>query len=206
MHFQNLLILAVLALQGNSLDYQPKIRDDIANILQAPSIHNPVVFTAAMRIVQTLQTSPTCNHMAALNLVNSCRSLDADSKDQLMVGSDTELVLDEIKSEYAARLAVCELAGAQTEVPHLCAGFLPSAQACQKSFFSQMFKFQSKDRSPHNLCYPEVTEKQFKACLGALQSKPQWWTSYSNARQNAVVMCQASRDAIEKGTRKYFPT
>ena len=35
-------------------------------------------------------------------------------------------------------------------------------------------------------------------CLKSLQSTPQYWTSFSNARQNAVVMCQASRDVIER--------
>ncbi|KAI9827907.1 MAG: hypothetical protein M1826_006213 [Phylliscum demangeonii] len=35
-------------------------------------------------------------------------------------------------------------------------------------------------------------------CLGVLEKKPQWWTSYSNARQNAMVICQAVRSEIEK--------
>ena len=35
-------------------------------------------------------------------------------------------------------------------------------------------------------------------CLKALESRPQWWTSYSNNRQNAMVICQAARIETEK--------
>jgi len=31
-----------------------------------------------------------------------------------------------------------------------------------------------------------------------LESRPQWWISYSNARQNAVLMCHAARHEVEK--------
>jgi hypothetical protein len=37
-----------------------------------------------------------------------------------------------------------------------------------------------------------------EACLRGLESRPQWWTSYSNSRQNAIVICQAARIEIEK--------
>ncbi|KAI9925205.1 hypothetical protein MW887_006125 [Aspergillus wentii] len=36
------------------------------------------------------------------------------------------------------------------------------------------------------------------SCLKSLESRPQWWTSYSNSRQNAVVICQAARVENEK--------
>lgn len=178
---------------------QLEVRSDISEILQSRSVHNPLVFSAAMRIVQTLQTLPTCNHVAALTLINSCRSLDFDAKKHPEVSANTELVLDEIKSEYAARLAICELTGARAALPNQCADFVPSEKACAKSRFSRILHFLPKDKSAVEVCYSSVSEKQVKACLKALESKPQWWTSYSNARQNAVVMCQASRDAIEKG-------
>lgn len=35
-------------------------------------------------------------------------------------------------------------------------------------------------------------------CLRALESRPQWWTSYSNSRQNAMVICQAARIETER--------
>ncbi|OKL55663.1 hypothetical protein UA08_08963 [Talaromyces atroroseus] len=41
---------------------------------------------------------------------------------------------------------------------------------------------------------PGVVEK----CLSGLESRPQWWTSYSNSRQNAIVICQAARVETEK--------
>lgn len=44
-----------------------------------------------------------------------------------------------------------------------------------------------------------VASRQLGQCLQALESRPQWWTSYSNSRQNAVVMCKAAREDIAKG-------
>lgn len=35
-------------------------------------------------------------------------------------------------------------------------------------------------------------------CLKALESRPQSWTSYSNSRQNAMVVCQAAQIETEK--------
>ena len=43
-----------------------------------------------------------------------------------------------------------------------------------------------------------VPKELLEQCLKALESRPQWWTSYSNSRQNAMVICQASRIEVEK--------
>ncbi|GKZ93620.1 hypothetical protein AnigIFM63604_002065 [Aspergillus niger] len=43
-----------------------------------------------------------------------------------------------------------------------------------------------------------VTKGQLESCLRSLESRPQWWTSYSNSRQNAVVICQAARFENER--------
>jgi hypothetical protein len=54
-------------------------------------------------------------------------------------------------------------------------------------------------RRTTGLGYDDIKGQQLGQCLKSLESRPQWWTSYSNNRQNAVVMCQAARGQIEKG-------
>ncbi|KAI9847510.1 MAG: hypothetical protein M1837_002411 [Sclerophora amabilis] len=44
----------------------------------------------------------------------------------------------------------------------------------------------------------QVAEKHLEQCLKSLESRPQSWTSYSNGRQNAFVMCQAARSIIDR--------
>ncbi|KAI7969967.1 hypothetical protein EIK77_000363 [Talaromyces pinophilus] len=44
----------------------------------------------------------------------------------------------------------------------------------------------------------DFTAPIVEGCLRGLESRPQWWTSYSNSRQNAIVICQAARIEIEK--------
>lgn len=44
----------------------------------------------------------------------------------------------------------------------------------------------------------EVPKELLEQCLRTLESRPQWWTSYSNSRQNALVICHASRIETEK--------
>jgi hypothetical protein len=176
--------------------------DSLASVLQTPSIAQQEVLSQALRIVHSMESAPTCNRLAALNLINDCKSLEQNSDH---IKPESEIALDEVKSEYSARLAVCELLGAKAPVPRECGILVPSPQACGKGRFSSFFSRQKRDSSDGEYCYPEATPTQFERCLRALESRPQSWTSYSNARQNAVVMCHASRDAIERGTRKNIP-
>jgi hypothetical protein len=44
----------------------------------------------------------------------------------------------------------------------------------------------------------EIPKDLLEQCLKTLESRPQWWTSYSNSRQNALVICHASRIETEK--------
>ncbi|KAF3044332.1 hypothetical protein E8E12_008530 [Didymella heteroderae] len=132
--------------------------------------------------------------MAASHLMNECKLLEHAPD---FAKSRPEAYLDNVKTEYAAKLAVCELLSAQppnSAVPPLhCDILVPSSRACNKGgWWSQA------PTKTGRQCYPEHKEYQYSQCLKTLQSSPQYWTSFSNARQNAVVMCQASRDAIER--------
>ncbi|KAF2796189.1 hypothetical protein K505DRAFT_323498 [Melanomma pulvis-pyrius CBS 109.77] len=153
------------------------------------------VLSQALEIIHSMESAPTCNRLAALNLINDCKALDQNPDN---VKSDSELILDEVKSEFAARLAVCELLGAKAVVPRECVILIPSPQACVKGRFHSFFSRKKNDNPDGEYCYPGATNVQFERCLKGLESRPQSWTSYSNARQNAVVMCHASRDGIER--------
>ena len=172
-------------------------------MLQNPPVQQREIFSHALRIIHSMESSPSCNRLAALTLINSCQSLEMSAKGSSNAKTKGELILDEVKSEYAVRLAVCELNGAKANIPRECAGFIPSSYACGKFRFRSLFTRQ-ESRSHDELCYPEAAGSQVRQCLQALESRPQWWTSYSNAKQNAVVMCQASRDAIERGMSVNF--
>ncbi|KAF2804570.1 uncharacterized protein BDZ99DRAFT_575222 [Mytilinidion resinicola] len=174
------------------------VPSDLASKLQNPPIQRQELLSQALRIIHSVESSPSCNRLAALSLINSCQSLETSSKGTNTAEVNTELGLDEVKSEYAARLAVCELIGAGANVPRECAIFVPSSKACVKFRFSSFWGRDDHSETEDTLCYPEATRSQFGQCLKALEARPQYWTSYSNARQNAVVMCQASRDTVEK--------
>ncbi|KAF2001904.1 hypothetical protein P154DRAFT_562339 [Amniculicola lignicola CBS 123094] len=169
---------------------------DLASMLHLDStpIKQQEILSEALSIIHRMESASSCNKLAALNLINDCKALDQSS-------TNPEAVLDEVKSEYAARLAVCELLAVDASTsPPDCNALIPSQQACVRSRFSSWFssKDARKEVPPDEYCYPDTTPAQFKRCLRALQSRPQSWTSYSNARQNAVVMCHVTRDAVER--------
>jgi hypothetical protein len=80
--------------------------------------------------------------------------------------------------------------------PPNCEILVPTTKACAKGGIWWYSRLETTINDKQ--CYPEAKEYQYIQCLKTLQSSPQYWTSFSNARQNAVVMCQASRDAIER--------
>jgi hypothetical protein len=120
--------------------------------------------------------------MAVENLITSCQQLNPDERNHMDTAQPD---LDHLKSLYAARLAVCELMGAGAKLPDQCSGVIP---------------FRGRDPRHVQFSGDDATtgSNQLASCLQALESKPQWWTSYSNNRQNAAVMCQAARIEIER--------
>jgi hypothetical protein len=108
-----------------------------------------------------------------------------------------EAYLDSVKTEYAAKLAVCELLSTQppnSAVPPMhCDILVPSSKACVKGGW-----WHHTQPDTDRQCYQTYKEHQYRQCLKTLESSSRYWISFSNARQNAVVMCQASRDAIER--------
>jgi hypothetical protein len=174
---------AVSHYRSPAADAAPTISVD--TLFQHTTSRNHRVITQAVDFVVSMQTAPTCTRMAASHLMNECKLLEA--------------YLDNVKTEYAAKLAVCELLSAQPSnpmPPPNCDILVPTSRACSRggTWWYPRPETTVNDRQ----CYPEIKEYQYVQCLKTLQSSPQYWTSFSNARQNAVVMCQASRDAIER--------
>jgi hypothetical protein len=195
-----LFITALLFLPGALSHYHSPPAEaaptvNVDSLFQYTTSRNQKVITQAVDFVVSMQTAPTCTRMAASHLMNECKLLEHAPD---FAKSRPEVYLDGVKTEYAAKLAVCELLSAQPVnplPPPYCDILVPSSRHCGKGgswWYARPEAFNDKQ------CYQDFKDYQYTQCLKSLQSTPQFWTSFSNARQNAVVMCQASRDAIER--------
>jgi Tht1-like nuclear fusion protein len=119
-----------------------------------------------------------------MKLLTSCQDLGSSESHR---GAEIAKTLDRVKSIYAARLALCELSGAGASIPLSCSAIQIAPDRTHNEPSVDLMDI-SDDFTPG------VVEK----CLSGLESRPQWWTSYSNSRQNAIVICQAARIEIEK--------
>ncbi|KAJ5525372.1 hypothetical protein N7494_012022 [Penicillium frequentans] len=146
------------------------------------------IFAQAVQILELMKSSPSCHRIAATKLVTSCQEMggqEAKTREQYEV-------LDQTRSLYAARLAICEIEGAGSSIPTQC---LPLTVAPVEAKLRFNFLVKAKQTGSGATEYPkEVLE----LCLRTLESRPQWWISYSNNRQNAMVICQAARTETER--------
>jgi hypothetical protein len=151
--------------------------DDLTTLVKTASNGHSEVFSHALELLSSMQSAPSCNRVATSNLLKECKSIQGPS-------SSVQPALEDIRSKYAAQLAVCELRGAGSQIPPYCE-INPVSDASKPT--------RGLDRTGN---------AQLRQCLKSLESRPQWWTSYSNSRQNAVVLCQAARLEIEKGKHR----
>lgn len=149
------------------------------------------VFRNAVQLLESMKPSLPCSRIAAMRLVTSCQDLAGRSIESEAAVSEKMDSLDKTKATYAARLALCELQEAGRPIPKPCLPIHVIHDIRRSRDTSQILKVKEGhgDRLPTDI----VT-----ACLRTLESRPQWWTSYSNNRQNAVVICQAARIDLEK--------
>lgn len=145
-------------------------------------------YTQALQLLNSMQKSPSCNRLAASTLLESCQTIDGSSPGM-------EETLDDIKSTYAARLALCEISSTGLVIPSDCRPLMPVDDLGGKEGLEWIIgSGRAKSAASGN-----IGNRQLSQCLRSLESRPQWWTSYSNSRQNAVIMCQAARVDIERG-------
>ncbi|KAL8652902.1 MAG: hypothetical protein Q9210_002416 [Variospora velana] len=76
------------------------------------------VYTQALQLLESLRASPSCNRLAASTLIHSCQSIDGSP-------SEAEESQEDLKSIYAAQLAICEIKDAGSKPPATCDHFLP---------------------------------------------------------------------------------
>ncbi|KAF7631866.1 hypothetical protein AFLA_012714 [Aspergillus flavus NRRL3357] len=162
---------------------------DLVSFISSKNTQHDVVFKEAVQLLESMRSSPSCNRIAASRLVKSCQSVRVKINN---IDPETYRILEHTRALYAARLAICELNGAGTHIPNAC---LPvTFPPPQKK---GIFGFSLKSETPVNGVDP-VPVQLLESCLKSLESRPQWWTSYSNSRQNAFVICQAARTENEK--------
>ncbi|KAL2870328.1 putative nuclear membrane fusion protein Kar5 [Aspergillus lucknowensis] len=164
---------------------------DLISLLNSGMEKNDRLFTEAIELLESIRSSPSCNQIAASKLITSCQFIGR--KPDTSTDPDTYNALEHTRSLYAARLALCELSGAGTPIPPPCYS-LNASSSPRKGFFGFLTRHNAAVSDPE-----AVKRDVLEPCLKSLESRPQWWTSYSNGRQNAVVICQASRTEIEKG-------
>ncbi|KAE8376244.1 hypothetical protein BDV26DRAFT_241333 [Aspergillus bertholletiae] len=162
---------------------------DLVSFLNLKTTQHDVVFKEAVQLLESMRSSPSCNQIAALKLVTSCQSVREKT-----CNADPEAyrLLEHTRSLYSARLAICELNGAGTPIPNACLPVtIPPPQK------KGIFGFSLKSEIPVNRV-DLISSQLLESCLRSLESRPQWWTSYSNNRQNAFVICQAARIENER--------
>ena len=147
----------------------------------------------AIRKLQELETAPSCNKMASSALIYTCATFKGDGE----APDTTEKTLDEEKSLFATRLAICELSDSddQSLVPSECASFVPTKSNTKKKGW---FGYVREKPIPRYPDYDQATRRDRDRCVAALMKSPQTWSSYSNAKQSANQWCPAVRGDIER--------
>ena len=146
------------------------VPDDLTSLITAPCGAKSKEHARAMELLELMQSAPTCNKLVTSSLLSSCQAIEGSTQGR-------ESSLEGIKALYAAQLALCELRNVGAEPPEQCRSIALDVGTVAVDLHSA----------------------KFRTCLRSLESRPQWWTSYSNNVQNAVVMCRAARVEIEKG-------
>jgi hypothetical protein len=136
-------------------------------------------------LLRSLTDKPECYKTATHQLITSCQSIREDTLHPKPSLED----LEKRKSIFAARLAICELREANANTPPQCKPILSSSVAAYGGSSSSPSQ-PSADQ--------QVRDDELRACLRALEAKPQSWTSYSNNRQHAALLCDVSRNQIIK--------
>ena len=165
-------------------DVASNSQDHLTTLIQPLSIQHSEVYDNALVILNGMQSSPSCHRLAASTLLNACQTFNAPP-------DQAEESLEDIRSQYAAQLAICEIVSAGSDVPIQCRSLIPSTHTSTVTAPGPSGRAESTFR--------HTQKRHLGHCLKTLESRPQWWTSYSNNRQNAAVMCQAARVDIEKG-------
>ncbi|PWY76943.1 hypothetical protein BO70DRAFT_397837 [Aspergillus heteromorphus CBS 117.55] len=182
--------MALNSVEALSTPSQDSIEDvDLLSLLNSKPRDHDVLFAEALGLLESMKSSPSCNRMATSKMVTSCQTIGGKPE---KADPEIHVALDRVRSIYAARLAMCELKEAGAAIPSPCISV--SIQPPPKRGIFGV----SSSHKPRSNDLESIPKGQLESCLKLLESRPQWWTSYSNSRQNAVVICQAARIENEK--------
>ncbi|KAK6003362.1 hypothetical protein QM012_001207 [Aureobasidium pullulans] len=181
------------------MGFQPALKvRDLEDLTAIGLTSNKVRITEGMHtIIDTMhkvEKLPSCQKLASQTLLNTCSEIDhATSLDN---NKGIDVMLERSKSIYATRLAICELMDANANIPPSCSTFRPVEHGSKFNGF-RGFIVNGRFTRP---TAPRVFEdnQDLDQCSASLSSNPVWWTSYSNARQNAVLLCHSMRAELEK--------
>lgn len=138
-------------------------------------------------LLRIMNNKPACHKVATHQLITFCKSIKEDTTNP----RPSVEALEATKSIFAARLAICELREASASIP----------SQCKPLFSISLDISDGSTRNPLRLsssAAEQVSSADLRACLRALEARPQSWTSYSNGRQDAALICDASRADIKK--------
>ncbi|KAI5204461.1 hypothetical protein E4T39_03647 [Aureobasidium subglaciale] len=198
------MLLFSFVLMSSCMGFQPalKIQDltsSLTDLAGTELSSNKVRITEGMHsIINTMnrvEKLPSCQKLASQSLLNTCSEIDHATS--LATDQGIDVMLERSKSIYATRLAICELLDAKANIPASCSPFRPVEQASKINGFRGFIingRF-TKPSVPRNL----DDGGDLDQCSLSLSSNPVWWTSYSNARQNAVLLCHSMRAELDKG-------
>ncbi|KAG9727093.1 hypothetical protein KCU77_g14599, partial [Aureobasidium melanogenum] len=181
------------------MGFQPALKvrhlDDLTAIERSS---NKVRITEGMHtIIDTMrkvEKLPSCQKLASQALLNTCSEIDHATS--LDTNKGIDVMLERSKSIYATRLAICELMDANANIPSSCSPFRPVEQA---SKFNGFRGFIINGRFARHTAPRDFDDnRDLDQCSASLSSNPVWWTSYSNSRQNAVLLCHSMRAELDK--------
>ncbi|THW44500.1 hypothetical protein D6D21_04848 [Aureobasidium pullulans] len=193
MFFSFLLLTPCLGFQQAYKGHD--LTSDLAGIELSP---NKVRITEAMHtIINTMnkvEKLPSCQKLASQALLNTCSEIDHATS--LATDKGIDVMLERSKSIYATRLAICELMDANAVIPASCSPFRPVENDSKFNGFRGFIVngYFTKPTTQHKL----EDRGDLDQCSASLSSNPVWWTSYSNARQNAVLLCHSMRSELDK--------
>lgn len=150
----------------------------------------------ALAVLDSFDTLPSCARQAWSQLISTCSDLDTFSN----TADSHEQVVDDVRSVFATRLAVCEIAAVSAELlPATCAILI-------KSDIGQSSSTRSKreQQTHHSFTSDSQLHHHHKVCLQDLFQDTRFWTSYSNSVQNARAICEASKKHIDKDEALHF--
>lgn len=146
-----------------SLLYYPSILPRTQSLF-SHSQHTQLAYIDALDLYHSLESRSSCHREATSSIMLDCSALGYED------------INEDIKINYAVKLAICELRGTGIVYPKEC------------------------DNLPTHTENGSATErKRTMRCIKRLEERPQYWTTLSNNIQNAMLLCNAARQGMEKG-------